>query len=127
MYYVITREDNKVIGITKDDAYSFNLPNVSIHEMDGEIPDLNQNNWDFELGEFVRAGSIYTKREFLNKFTLAERSAIRASTDAIVVDIMNMLELAEYIDVVNTETQSAVGYLAMVGLIASTRIVEILQ
>jgi hypothetical protein len=127
MYYVITRDDSIVVGITKHNAYELNLPNVSIHEMEDPIPDLNQHVWNFQTGEFDRAGYIYTKRQFLAKFTLEERTAIRASTDPIVIDIMNMLELAEYVSVIDPTTQQGVGYLAMAGLIAPTRVQEILE
>ena len=127
MYYVITRDDNTFIGVTKHNPYTMNLPNVSIHEMDDPIPDLNQHVWNFQTGEFDRAGYIYTKRQFLSRFTLEERTAIRASADPVVIDIMNMLELAEYVSVIDPATQQSVGYLAMVGLITPQRVQEILE
>ncbi len=126
MYYVLTRNGNTFIGLTKDNPYTFNIENISIHEFDGRVPDLNQYVWNYEIEDFERNGTIYTKREFLSKFTLMERSAIRASTDPIVVDIMNMLEMAEYVDVTAAETQQGVGYLALTGLIAAERVQEIL-
>lgn len=127
MYYVLTRDDSVLIGITRDNPYTFNLPNVSIHEMDDPIPDLNQHTWNFQTGQFDRAGYIYTKREFLSKLTFEERTAIRASTDPLVQDIINMLELAEYVSIQDPATIQSVQYLAMAGLIQPARVSEILQ
>jgi len=127
MYYVLSRDDSILIGVTTDDAYSFNLPNVSIHEMEGSIPDLNRYKWDFQSGEFVRSSDVLTKREFLNKFSIQERAAIRSSQDPIVIDVMNMLEVSEYIDLDNQDTVNSVGYLAMVGLLEQHRVQEVLQ
>lgn len=132
MYYVITRNEETLVGVTYDNAYLLNLPDVSIHEMDGAIPDLNVYRWNFELGEFVRTegvsgvSSVYSKLQFLSKFTMSERIAISASTDPIVQDIMKMFNLANYIDVDRQDTQQSVGYLAQVGLIQPSRITEIL-
>lgn len=127
MYYVITRDDSIVIGITTENAYEFNLPNVSIHEMDGSIPDLNQYAWDHLSGEFVRNGTVYSKREFMTKFTLNERATIRASADPVVIDIMDMLDMAEYINTQDPATIQSVQYLAMAGLIAAERVTEIIS
>lgn len=131
MYYVITRDDSVLIGVTYDNAYLMEIPNSSIHEMDGAIPDLNVHKWDFEAGDFVRIEgtngfTVYSKLQFLSKFTMSERIAISASTDPIVQDIMKMFNLANYIDVARTDTQQSVGYLAQAGLIQPNRVAEIL-
>lgn len=128
MYYVITRDDSVLIGVTRDNPYSMNLPNVSIHEMGLPIPDLNQYHWDFVLGDFVRNedATTYTRLQFISKFTLAERVAITASNDPIVRDIMKMFDMATYIDIARTDTIQSVHYLASVGLIQPSRIAEIL-
>ncbi len=126
-YHVITR-DGMLVGVTTNNAYSFNLPNVSIHEFEETtIPDLNFNSWNSELEQFVPTSGIYTRREFLLKFTLPERIAIRASQDPVVVDIMNMLDLASYVSIADPATQQSVGYLASIGLINNNRIAEILS
>lgn len=132
MYYVITKNENTLVGITYDNPYVMGLNDVSIHEMDGAIPDLNIHKWDFELGDFVRIEgvngfTVYSKLQFLSKFTINERIVISASSDPIVQDIMKMFNLANYIDIARTDTQQSVGYLAQVGLIQPTRVMEILQ
>lgn len=126
MYYVLTLNNNSLVGVTTENPYAFNLPNVFISEMEGPVPDLNQYVWNFDTSEFERAGHIYTKRQFMSKFTFEERTTIRASTDPVVADIMNMLELAEYVSTQDTTTIQSVQYLAMTGLILPARVTEIL-
>lgn len=125
MYYTITK-DGLLVGVTKENAYGFDLPGVSIHEFDGNIPDLNSSVWSDEAGELVSDTKTLTKLLFLNRFTMTERVAIRASTDPIVIDILSLLEIAEYVDVNDQNTMQGVGYLAMIGLIANERVAEIL-
>lgn len=115
------------MGVTTENAYSFNLPDVSIHEFDTSLPDLNTHTWNPTTETFVLAASHVTKLGFLNRFTMEERIAIRSSANPIVVDIMNLLEVAENISLVDPTTVNAIGYLAYVGLIAPTRIQEILS
>ena len=70
-----------------------------------------------------------TKLEFLRKFTAQERIAIRsaAQSDPIIFDAMELLNLAEFVSLTDTDTINLVGYLAMVGIIASNRVSEILS
>lgn len=124
-YHVISR-DGVLVGVTKENAYSFNLPNVSIHEFEEDIPDLNISVWDSQSESLITAGGTLTKLNFLNRFTITERLAIRASTDPIVNDIMKLLEVAEYVDTTDTNTINGVGYLSAVGLLASNRVPEVL-
>lgn len=125
-YHAITRGD-LLVGVTTENAYSFNLPDVSIHEFDESLPDLNTHVWNPATETFILAASHVTKLGFLNRFTMEERINIRASTNPIVVDIMNLLEVAENVSLVDPTTVNAIGYLAYVGLIAPTRVQEILS
>jgi hypothetical protein len=98
MYHVITR-NGVLIGVTTENAYVFNLPNVSIHEFEEAIPDLNTTVWDEETESLISSDLMITKLKFLNRFTMTERMSIRASADPVVADIMNLLSIAEYIDI----------------------------
>jgi hypothetical protein len=124
-YYAITR-NTELVGITTANAYSFNLPDVSIHEFDGIIPDLNVTVWDFTIEELVERPAALTTLMFLNRFTFQERTAIRGSEDPVVVDIMYLLDAATYVSVTDNNTIQGLGYLAMIGLIAQSRLPEIL-
>lgn len=125
IYFVLTRDD-KLVGVTYDDPYQFNLPDVSIHEMDGTIPDLNEYSWNFESDSWVKVGKVLSRLEFLARFSTAERIAIRASTNSIVIDFMDMLDKANYIDTSRTDTQMGVNYLSSIGLILANRVATIL-
>lgn len=70
---------------------------MSIHEFEGEMPNLNYSVWDADLEEFVQATWILSKLDFLNRFTLEERLAIRASTDIVAFDTMKLLTTNKYI------------------------------
>lgn len=127
IYYVITK-NAELVGVTYANAYTLSVPDVSIHEMDAPIPDLNIHRWDSVLENFVRVEgtSVYTKLQFLSKFTASERIGISASTDPVVIDIMRLLNLAEYIDVTSQDTINSVYYLTSIGLLTATRAQEIL-
>lgn len=124
-YHVISR-DGILVGVTKENAYSFNLPNVSIHEFEEDIPDLNISVWDEATESFIVGAGTISKVTFLSRFSVNERLAIRASTDPIVNDIMKLLEVAEYISTTDPTTINGVNYLAYVGLIAPNRVTEVL-
>jgi hypothetical protein len=125
-YYVITRDD-KLVGVTTENAYTFNLPDVSIHEFSDSVPDLNTYEWSPAAEAFVLAATHVTKLGFLNRFTMEERINIRASQNPIVIDIMNLLEVAENVSLTDPTTINSIGYLAYVGLLAPNRVAEILN
>lgn len=124
-YYVLTRA-GALLGLLKSDPYSLGLNDVSVHEFDGEIPDLNTHVWDSASESLVLDSGVLSKLDFLNRFTLNERLAIRASVDPIVIDIMKLLEMASYVNVHDAATVQGVHYLASVNLIEAARILEIL-
>jgi hypothetical protein len=95
--------------------------------------------WSYESGQFIQpeaeAGpSVPTTTPymshfgFLSRLTQPERSAIRnaTATDPVLDDAMFLFDSAERIDVTLVETQQLVGYLALVGLISSDRIPQLL-
>lgn len=125
MYYVLTR-DLDVVGVMLMSPYECGFNDVVIHEIEGPIPDLNVSAWDFDNDCFIESPTKLTRVKFQNRFTLQERIAIRASVDPIVVDILSLLDAAEYVDVDDAQTQQGIQYLAMIGLIVPARIGEIL-
>lgn len=123
MYHVLIY-DGKLVGVTPFDWVP--LPGVSVVTYDEEIPDLNKVEWDEAEQCLVHKTVILTRLEFLSKFTLEERIAIRNSSDLVVKDILNLIEMVPYIDVTDKRTIDMINYLVGVGLINSSRIVEIL-
>jgi hypothetical protein len=69
-----------------------------------------------------------TKLAFLRRFTTQERIAIRelAKTDAVVFDAMALMDMADYVDINDTDVVQMCGYFAYIGAITSARAMEIL-
>jgi len=87
--------------------------------------------WDKDLKDFIPKTEIVNKLarlSFLRKFTTTERIAIReaAKTDPIIFDASEMIAIAEFISMTDPDTQNLVGYLAVKGIIAPSRVAEIL-
>ncbi len=124
-YHVLTC--GEAVLVTTANPYAIGgLGEFAIHEMDGPIPDLNVHAWDFAADAFVKSDTKLTHFAFLSRFSMAERIAIRASIDPVVIDMMQLMDAAEYVDMAEPATQQGVGYLASVGLIAAGRVAEIL-
>lgn len=62
-----------------------------------------------------------TKRAFLQRFTQPERTAIRNSTDDIVIDVHEDLKLASFVDLDLTEMHNALDYFIALGILAPER------
>lgn len=92
--------------------------------------DIDQHyTWDVARGDFVpRSTSVLTKLDFLRRFTTQERIAIReaAKTDPVIFDAMDLLNMATYVSLTDQDTINLVGYLALQGVVAQTRVSEIL-
>jgi len=67
-----------------------------------------------------------TKLQFLRRFTTAERIAIRASTNPVIVDFMQLLDLAQDVRLDDPDTIQGVNYLEGLNLLAAGRAAEIL-
>jgi hypothetical protein len=64
--------------------------------------------------------------QFVNCFTGAETVAIQASTDPLVKRFLLMLSVTQQVDLNDSTVQNGVGYLASIGLIAQSRVSQIL-
>ncbi len=67
-----------------------------------------------------------TKRAFMRRFTQAERIAIRASVDDIVIDIHEDLKATNNVDLDLADTANALSYLVSAAILTSDRPDEIL-
>ena len=68
-----------------------------------------------------------TKRAFMVRFTQPERTAIRKSTDDIVIDIYEDLKSVNNVELTMQDTIDAIAYLTAVGILAAGRDTEILD
>ena len=66
-----------------------------------------------------------TQLGFLRRFTAQERIAIRASSDPIIVDFLNLVNLAQDINLDDSDTAAGLAYLEAQELIAKGRAAEI--
>ena len=93
-------------------------------------PDNIELGDQYQNGEWVLAPRPVlplTRLEFLRRFTSAERIAIRASTDPVVVDFLSLLDAAQEVRTDDADTVAGIGYLATTGLLAAERAAEILS
>lgn len=67
-----------------------------------------------------------SKRAFRNRLTQPERTLIRKSTDDIVIDIKEELEMTTYVDLDMPSNTDALNYLVSVGILLAPRVAEIL-
>ena len=126
MYYVITK-NNVFDGVILGDVYTLNLPaEYSISKLDEALPDLGKYTWNADTGTWIHRGSIYSKLEFLAKFTTQECVNIWGSVDPYVNDFTRLLMVADYIDTSDPATIAGINYLATTNLITSERAAEIL-
>lgn len=128
MYYVITKDDI-LQAITLVNPYEVfkTSEGYSISTFTGAFPDLNTHKWDGDETKFVRKSSIMSKLSFLNRFTLEERVAARASSDPKMSDFLQMLEMAEVVDLQYPYTIESVNYMVQLGVISSVRAQEVLS
>lgn len=86
--------------------------------------------WDEGALAFVdvRAATIVPSIDFLRRFTVGERVAIRAasSTDPVCLDFLEMLAAADRVDLGHPDVDAGIQYLLKLGLITSPRAAEIL-
>lgn len=93
---------------------------------------LTEYDWDKTGLTFIPKTNvtprILTRLQFLEKFTIQERIAIReaAKTNPIVFDILELLNLATDIDLDNPTCIQSIQYFYSVGLLSSQRVTEIL-
>lgn len=85
---------------------------------------------DTEIVEFPQSEPVrevqLTKLQFLRRFTTAERIAIRSSTNPVIVDFMQLLDLAQDVRLDDPDTVAGVNYLETLTLIGEGRAAEIL-
>ncbi|WP_321495645.1 hypothetical protein [uncultured Desulfobacter sp.] len=74
----------------------------------------------------VSDSSQLTILEFRNRFTFAEKVALKSSTDAGVQVFIDDLSVAQYVDLSDENLIAGMGYLVDQGLITEARSTEIL-
>lgn len=124
-------------------TYTSNGVLLQISDFDLQPPDggvMGRNNltkaaldteytWDPVTKDFFpRNKAVITKLEFLLRFSVTERVAIRelAKTNPVVFDAMELLNIAEFVSLSDLTTSNLVMYLYSLGVYSYPRAVEIL-
>ena len=127
-YYVLyNKNTNHLIDVLESTITDID-EDLTLEIREGDIPDpllyaQNTSTLNFEK----KKKKIYSKLEFLSKFTLQERITARASADPIVKDFLSLLDIAEFVNLEDITTIQAVNYLALQGIITEQRAQEILS
>jgi len=82
--------------------------------------------WNTETRDYDETDSrrgILSPAEFMQRFTVQERIAIRGErgTDPVVHDFLSLLEVAQNVDLDDPATVAGVGYLVSVNLLTAER------
>lgn len=126
IYYVLTKNE-AFLGVLVSNPYVLGLPSdITISEMDEELPDLNTHTWDYVNQEFVYNSRTMNKYPFICRFTNEERALMLSSTDVNIKNFMEMLNLAQIVDLDDPNLYNAIQYLKYVGILSEARAQEIM-
>lgn len=67
-----------------------------------------------------------SKLDFLRRFTAEERIAIRSSIDPVIIDFLYLLDLAQEVNLTDSDTIAGVTYCESINLLAEGRATQIL-
>ena len=70
------------------------------------------------------ASRIISTRAFMQRLSQAERIALRGSADDIVIDMMEDLRMASYVDLDVAMLAVGLGYIESLGLIATSQLTD---
>lgn len=120
--YIVTRKS--------DGAEMLRYSAAQAQEVNGfDLVDYDHTEWTPGAPVVERASRTMTQLEYLRRFTVEERVAIRAAAPAnpVLTDYLQLMELAQDINTGDTDTIAAVTMLEQAGLIAVGRAQEILN
>ena len=120
--YIVTRK--------ADGAEVLRYSAAQAQEVNGfDLVDYDHTAWNPEAPLVAPTSRTMTKLEYLRRFTVEERVAIRAAAtqNAVLADYLQLMELAQDINTGDPDTIAAVAMLEQAGLIALGRAQEILN
>ena len=124
--YIVTRKSDgaEVYRYQSDTPVEWNGMEFATHDHT-PAPAINPDG----SIEGAVVGRTLTKLEYLRRFTVEERVAIRAAAEqnAVLTDYLQLMELAQDINTSDADTIAAVTMLEQSGLIAEGRAQEILN
>lgn len=120
--YIVTRKSDGVEVLRYSAAQA--------QEVNGfDLVDYEHAEWIPEAQQPATANQTLTKLEYLRRFTVEERVAIRAAAEQnpVLADYLQLMELAQEINTGDPDTIAAVTMLEQAGLIAAGRANEVLN
>lgn len=87
---------------------------------------ITEYEWHTPVAPEVIPIRIITVRAFMKRLAQSERIALRGSSDAIVVDLMEDLRMAAYVDLDDAELPAGLAYVESLGLIANAQLTALL-
>jgi len=125
--------DNCICADSVARAQQFYPDHICIERTDdlrGFGPGDLYDGTNFSKAPYVRVIVPVTRLEFLRRFTPEQRIAIRASTDPIIIDGRELLDMASDVSADDPDTIMYVRYLQQQGFISAEdadRILEVSQ
>ncbi len=133
MIYAILDNTTGLSGTVKNVA----MGNSPLNDGWIDVTDLTprpEKHWTYDGAVFnfgetpaIDYGTKLSKRAFMQRFTQPERTAIRTSTDDIVIDIYEDLQAINNVELTMQDTINAIAYLTGIGILAAGRDTEILD
>lgn len=120
--YIVTRKS--------DGAEVLRYSAAQAQEVNGfDLVDYDHAEWHPDVPVVAPVIRTLTKLEYLRRFTVEERVAIRAAAEQnqVLADYLQLMELAQDINTGDADTIAAVIMLEQAGLIAAGRAQEILN
>jgi len=87
---------------------------------------LTLTTWDGALEEEVEEITIISTRAFMQRFLQPERINLRATTNPIIIDMMEDLHMAAYVNLKYKTLEPGLAYLVIKGYLPPTRVVKML-
>lgn len=131
MFYVTYNNQTGNLVDISDKAPSAQENYLTILTFPSEKPDLYFYTWDSSKLDFVPKNNSdrdITVLEYLNRFTAQERIIIKtaAKTDAALSDYLDMLNVANNVNLSDPLIAAGLAYLNYLGLLDQSRIQQIL-
>ena len=130
-YYVVYNPSlgNAIVGISE--SFDQVPEGLIVAPFEGDIPNLTEWYWHPGSISFLKYPDqvALTKLAFLRKFTQAARVQIReaANVDPLIEDFMRLLDIAEFVDLKDSDTLNALNYFVYKSILTSNRLMEILE
>lgn len=130
IYVTVNVETGEILNISEEPTIVSGAP-LTVRVMDCGRPDFSKEEWVPNLLNFVPLpeARVLTRRAYLGLFSQEERVAIRvaAKNFPALEDYLELLSIAEYVDLDDPDVAAGLAALEAAGLISPGRAAEILR